>query len=171
MKHPLPPVPGRLACALSKSALCLLIITASLLTTGCQEDTRASKLDSQRASEVSDARLKQAQSNLLATLGQTPATQESRQAGDSVTPRTLAWNPPMTREDGSSLAPGQISGYRIYYRMKHKNDFNIIPLNDASTTRYRLEDMPPGAYEFSITTVDVDGLESRRSDPVEVNLI
>jgi len=31
--------------------------------------------------------------------------------------------------------------------------------------------MQPGAYEFSITTIDVDGLESRRSDPVEVNLI
>jgi hypothetical protein len=142
------------------------------MITGCQEDTRASKLDTQRASEVSDARLKQAQSNLLATLGQSPTAKESQYPADNTeSPRTLAWSPPMTREDGSSLAPGQISGYRIYYRMKHKNDFNIIPLNDASTTRYRLEGMPPGAYEFSITTVDVDGLESRRSDPVEVNLI
>jgi hypothetical protein len=152
--------------------LCLLIIALASMITGCQEDTRASKLDTQRASEVSDARLKQAQSNLLATLGQSPTAKESQYPADNTeSPRTLAWSPPMTREDGSSLAPGQISGYRIYYRMKHKNDFNIIPLNDASTTRYRLEGMPPGAYEFSITTVDVDGLESRRSDPVEVNLI
>jgi hypothetical protein len=165
MKILLPPLPGQ-------AALCLLIIALSSMITGCQEDTRASKLDTQRASEVSDARLKQAQSNLLATLGQSPTAKESQHPADNTeSPRTLAWNPPMTREDGSSLAPGQISGYRIYYRMKHKNDFNIIPLNDASTTRYRLEDMPPGAYEFSITTVDVDGLESRRSDPVEVNLI
>ncbi|MET4027045.1 hypothetical protein ABIE59_002579 [Marinobacter sp. MBR-99] len=165
MKTVLPLLPGR-------ALLCLSIIAITILMTGCQEDTRASKLDSQRASEVSDARLKQAQSNLLATLGQSPTAQESQYSADSAdSPRTLAWNPPMTREDGSSLAPGQISGYRIYYRMKHKNDFNIIPLNDASTTRYRLEGMPPGAYEFSITTVDVDGLESRRSDPVEVNLI
>jgi hypothetical protein len=165
MKILLPPLPGQ-------AALCLLIIALSSMITGCQEDTRASKLDTQRASEVSDARLKQAQSNLLATLGQSPTAKESQYLADNTgSPRTLAWNPPMTREDGSSLAPGQISGYRIYYRMKHKNDFNIIPLNDASTTRYRLEGMPPGAYEFSITTVDVDGLESRRSDPVEVNLI
>ncbi|WP_138436791.1 fibronectin type III domain-containing protein [Marinobacter shengliensis] len=165
MKILLPPLPGQ-------AALCLLIIALSSMITGCQEDTRASKLDTQRASEVSDARLKQAQSNLLATLGQSPTAKESQYPADNTgSPRTLAWNPPMTREDGSSLAPGQISGYRIYYRMKHKNDFNIIPLNDASTTRYRLEGMPPGAYEFSITTVDVDGLESRRSDPVEVNLI
>lgn len=77
----------------------------------------------------------------------------------------------MTREDGSSLAPGQISGYRIYFRLRHSHQFNIIALNDASTTRYILEGMPPGAYEFAISTVDVDGLESRRSDPVHVDLI
>ena|SRR5690554_558576 len=165
MKILLPPLPGQ-------ATLCLLIIALATMITGCQEDTRANKLDPQRSYEVSDARLKQAQSNLLATLGQSPTAKESQYSADSAaSPRTLAWNPPMTREDGSSLAPGQISGYRIYYRMKHKNDFSIIPLEDASTTRYRLEGLPPGAYEFSITTVDVEGLESRRSDPVEVNLI
>jgi hypothetical protein len=31
--------------------------------------------------------------------------------------------------------------------------------------------MAPGAYEFAITTVDIQGLESRRSTPVNVDLI
>ncbi|WP_228128440.1 fibronectin type III domain-containing protein [Marinobacter daepoensis] len=140
-----------------------LALCAAFLVAGCQEDTRASKLDSKRASEVADSRLKQAQGDLLATLGQdTPET---------AAPKTLTWNPPMTREDGTALTPGQIAGYRIYFRLKHRDSFNVIPLSDGSTTRYTLADMPPGAYEFSITTIDVEGLESQRSDPVEVNLI
>lgn len=167
----LPRPAGRKARLLASTMLCALVFSVAGLLSGCQEDKRASKLDSQRASDVADARLKQAQSNLLATLGQSEPKAKSEQEDASVGPRTLAWSAPMTREDGSSLAPGQISGYRIYFRLKHTDTFDIIALNDASTTRYPLEGMPPGAYEFSISTVDVDGLESRRSDPVEVNLI
>lgn len=169
------PAPHRFLRARSAFAL----ILATLVLTGCQEDTRASKMDTQRASQVADSRLKQAQSNLLATLGKPAAADEPyRQSADAgqepatqLTPRTLVWTPPLTREDGSSLAPGQISEYRIYYRLKHKESYDVIALKDAGTTRFVLESMPPGAYEFSITTVDVEGLESRRSDPVQINLI
>lgn len=169
----------------------LAFVLTALTMAGCQEDTRASKMDAQRASQVADSRLKQAQSNLLATF-EKPATADSGQAAtqpaqnaDSsayrapadqeriadAPPKTLVWSAPLTREDGSSLAPGQIAEYRIYYRLKYKDSFNVIALKDAGITRYVLDAMPPGAYEFSITTVDVEGLESRRSDPVEINLI
>ncbi|WP_227663229.1 fibronectin type III domain-containing protein [Marinobacter halophilus] len=156
---------------LTFTGLCVSALIIAPLLSGCQEDSRASKLDPHRASAVADARLKQAQSNLMATFGQ--RTPDARTPHDSFDDRqpTLAWTAPLTREDGSSLAPGQISGYRIYYRLKHTRKFDIIPLSDASTTRYPLNGMPPGAYEFSISTVDVDGLESRRSEPVQVNLI
>lgn len=150
----------------------VVILSVTLLITGCQEDTRASKLDSKRASEVADTRLKQAQEDLLATFGQSqPSEQKTEQTAGVDTRKTLVWNPPLTREDGSALTPGQIAGYRIYYRLKHQDNYSVIPLNDGSKTRYTLSDMQPGAYEFSITTIDIDGLESRRSDPVEVNLI
>src|SRR5690606_21709477 len=98
-----------------------------------------------------------------ADAGQEPATQ--------LTPRTLVWTPPLTREDGSSLAPGQISEYRIYSRPKHKESYDVIALKDAGTTSFVLDSMPPGGYDCSVTTVDVEGLESRRSDPVQINLI
>lgn len=171
MMFSLPRQSGRTVRLLIFAGLCVPALTIAPLLSGCQEDSRASNLDSHRASAVADARLKQAQSNLMATLGQrTPDARNPRNYFD-VRPRTLAWTAPLTREDGSSLAPGQISGYRIYYRLKHTRKFDTIPLNDASTTRYTLNGMPPGAYEFSISTIDVDGLESRRSEPVQVNLI
>lgn len=162
------PHPGQLL----RTAATILGVCAAIFLAGCQEDTRASKLDSKRASEVADSRLKQAQGDLLATLGQSQLDDQKTEHATSVgTPKTLVWNPPLTREDGSALTPGQIAGYRIYYRLKHQDSFSVIPLNDGSKTRYTLSEMQPGAYEFSITTIDVDGLESRRSDPVEVNLI
>ena len=148
-------------------------------------------MDAQRASQVADSRLKQAQNNLLATFRK-PAYAAAEQTAvqpaqgayppayrapadqqqfTQEQPKALVWLAPLTRENGSSLAPGQISEYRIYYRLKYRESFEVITLKDAGITRYTLEAMPPGAYEFSITTVDVEGLESRRSDPVDINLI
>ncbi|MGC8120069.1 fibronectin type III domain-containing protein [Marinobacter sp. VGCF2001] len=159
-------------CRRSHAAATFLGLCAVLLMTGCQEDTRASKLDSKRASEVAGSRLKQAQGDLLATLGQSaPGGEPAEKSTVPGSPKTLVWSPPLTREDGTALSAGQIAGYRIYFRLKHQDSFRTIPLNDPGVTRYVLAEMPPGAYEFSITTVDQDGLESRRSDPVEVNLI
>ena len=156
--------------------LCLSILAcvmAAAVLSGCQEDTRASKLDTQRASEVADERLRQTQGSLLATLGQEPTqTSGSREpTATSEPPRALSWAAPLTREDGTALSPGQIAGYRIYYRLRHQSEFQVINVPDGGITRYSLEPFGPGAYEFAISTVDVDGLESQRSAPVAVNLI
>jgi hypothetical protein len=86
-------------------------------------------------------------------------------------PPVLEWSAPLTREDGSSLADGEIRGYQLYYRLRHQEEFQTLFVKSDSGTRLPLEDFDPGAYEFSITTVDTDGLESRRSDPVAVDII
>ncbi|MEC7814862.1 MAG: fibronectin type III domain-containing protein [Pseudomonadota bacterium] len=168
-RHPFSP-PGRL-----RSCLCVLsCVIAALLLSGCQEDTRASKLDTQRASEVADERLRQTQGSLLATLGQEPTQADTAReptATASERPRALSWTAPLTREDGTALSPGQIAGYRIYYRLRHQSEFQVIKVPDGGTTRYSLAPFDPGAYEFAISTVDVNGLESQRSTPVVVNLI
>jgi fibronectin type 3 domain-containing protein len=77
----------------------------------------------------------------------------------------------LTREDGSSLKPGEIAEFRVYYRLRHQESFRVIRIESPSTTRLSLAEMAPGAYEFAITTVDNEGLESRRSAPVTVDLI
>ncbi|MFV8571889.1 fibronectin type III domain-containing protein [Marinobacter sp. SBS5] len=135
----------------------LALALTALIIAGCQEGGQTSQSDTEQASQYTDSGLKQSAGD------QTSA--------DRVEPKTLVWSAPLTREDGSSLAAGQIAEYRIYYRLKHKDRFNVISVDDASKTKYPLAAMPPGAYEFAITTVDVEGLESRRSASVEVNLI
>jgi hypothetical protein len=155
---------------LSLSALLLLT-----LLTGCQEDARATKTNTARASELADGRLSKATGGLLETFGQqTPADNSITSARDSRVPeppRELTWNAPLTREDGSALALGQIAGFRIYYRLRFEEDYDVISIEDPTANHYSLENLPPGAYEFSITTIDDSGLESRRSEPVTANLI
>lgn len=150
-----------------RALLPALTLLACLALSGCQEDSRATKTSTQRASELADSRLDQATDGLLNTLGQ-PRTH----AGSAATaPRELRWNAPMTREDGSALAPGQIAGFRIYYRLRHQASYQVIRIDSPAVTRFSLDSFPAGAYEFSITTVDTEGLESRRSEPVAVDLI
>lgn len=86
-------------------------------------------------------------------------------------PPVLEWSAPLTREDGSSLADGEIRGYQLYYRLRHQDEFQTLFVDSNEGTRLPLDGFDPGAYEFSITTVDTEGLESRRSDPVAVDII
>lgn len=101
----------------------------------------------------------------VATTEPEPAPEESDK------PPTLNWTAPLTRENGSPLYVGEISGYRIYYRLRHQEQFQEIFLKGGDSTSYTLDSLAPGAYEFTITTLDDDGRESRRSDAVEVDLI
>ncbi|WP_323752184.1 fibronectin type III domain-containing protein [Marinobacter sp.] len=140
-----------------RALLALTLMLAALILAGCQEGGKTAQTDIEQSSQSTDSGLKQP------TGDQTSANR--------LEPKTLVWSAPLTREDGSSLAPGQIAEYRIYYRLKYKDRFEVISVKDTDTTKYPLEAMPPGAYEFAITTVDVEGLESRRSESVEVNLI
>jgi hypothetical protein len=84
---------------------------------------------------------------------------------------TLRWEAPATREDGSRLYISDIKEYRIYYRLRHQETFKAIPLPVDKGTAFTLTRFKPGAYEFSVTAVDDQGRESRRSDGVAVNLI
>ncbi|BES69675.1 hypothetical protein RE428_06930 [Marinobacter nanhaiticus D15-8W] len=83
----------------------------------------------------------------------------------------LQWLAPATRADGSKLYAGEIGGYRIYYKLRHQDAFRIIDIDDAGNTSYPLEGFSPGVYEFSVSTLDVEGLESQRSKAVSVNII
>ncbi|WP_449287427.1 fibronectin type III domain-containing protein [Marinobacter sp. PE14] len=148
------------------SLVLLPLIAASFLLAACQEDSRATSTSSDRAAEIANSRLDKATDGLMTTLGQ------AHKSGDTATePRELTWTAPLTREDGSSLALGEIAEFRIYYRLRHQENYNVILIESSAKTRLSLAEMSPGAYEFAITTVDIEGLESRRSTPVTVDLI
>ncbi|MGP4842851.1 fibronectin type III domain-containing protein [Marinobacter sp. 1Y8] len=109
-----------------------------------------------------------------------PANPESaRNSGDTTTSEkrsgqrvpSLSWVAPATRADGSKLYTGEIKGYRVYYKLRHEDSYQVIQLTDATKTQLRLADFKAGAYEFAVTTMDTDGLESPRSKAVSVNII
>lgn len=77
----------------------------------------------------------------------------------------------MTREDGSSLAPNEISQYHIYYRRAGDTQYKMIRLTDPSTTQLSLSGFASGIYDFEITAVDTNGLESPPSQTVRVTVI
>lgn len=147
----------------------VIVFSLAGFLAGCQEDDRAARTTTSQASELAESRIDLATSSLLNTLGQTGS--ETAQRLEASEPKTLSWNPPLTREDGSALSPGQIAGFRIYYRLRHQDSYSVIPIDDPSVTSFTLGDFSAGAYEFAITTVDVNGLESQRSDPVIADLI
>ena len=84
---------------------------------------------------------------------------------------TLRWEAPATREDGSRLYASDIKEYRVYYRLRHQTQFKEISRPVSEGTAFNLKQFKPGAYEFSVSAVDSEGLESRRSDGVAVDLI
>jgi hypothetical protein len=151
----------------------IVFISALTLLTGCQEDDRANHSTIFRASELANNRLDTAAGGLLETLGQqkNPAKNSVAEKPTAKPPKALSWSAPQTRKDGSALEAENIAGFRIYYRLRHENSFNVIPVDSPDRTSQPLTDLPPGAYEFAITTVDAEGLESRRSAPVLVDLI
>ncbi len=85
-------------------------------------------------------------------------------------PATLVWRAPLTRVDGSKLFPGEISGYRLYFRKRGDQRFTHRKVDDASRTRWVLEGFNPGHYEFAVSTLDTTGLESPRSETLRINI-
>jgi len=84
---------------------------------------------------------------------------------------TLDWEAPVSREDGTLLAEDSIKGYRVYFKLKHESEFAILDISGATETSLKLQEFDPGAWEFAVSTVDKEGLESQRSETVTVNLI
>lgn len=149
--------------------LVILFTPMLLLLTGCQEDDRAAHSTTWRASELANNRLGTAAGGLLKTLGQEDRAEKP--VAQSKPRKNLSWSAPETREDGSPLEPEHIAGFRIYYRLQHTDHFSVIGVDSPGRTSHPLTDLPPGVYEFTITAVDAEGLESRRSEPVLADLI
>lgn len=109
--------------------------------------------------------------NTQASATQTSNTQASSQSAGPASPiPTLAWQEPATREDGSSLAPNEIGGYRVYYKQASASVYKTITLTDPNTTNLTLSGFSPGNYDFYVTAVDTSGLESPPSKTVAVNI-
>jgi hypothetical protein len=83
-------------------------------------------------------------------------------AGTATGSVTLSWTPPTQNEDGSQLT--DLAAYRIHWRRDGGSFSNSARINNPSVTRYVVESLTPGTYEFTATAINSVGVESRFSN-------
>jgi hypothetical protein len=81
---------------------------------------------------------------------------------------TLSWNPPTENVDGSALT--DLAGYRIYYGRDANQLTRTIVISNPGLTRYVIENLAPAHWHFAMTSVNSDGVESRRSTTVSKSI-
>jgi len=74
---------------------------------------------------------------------------------------TISWDPPIENADGSPLT--NLAGYRIYYGRNPDNLARVVVLNNPGLIRHVIENLTPARWHFEMTSVNGDGIESRRS--------
>jgi hypothetical protein len=81
---------------------------------------------------------------------------------------TLSWTAPLTRENGESIAMGELDGYEVRYGQT--DDISALlgktTINLASTMEVTVEGLGKGIWYFTIRTLDVNGAFSDWSIPV-----
>jgi hypothetical protein len=85
-------------------------------------------------------------------------------AGTATGSVTLNWTPPTQNEDGSQLT--NLAAYRILWSRDGSSFRNSVRVNNPSVTRYVVENLTPGTYEFSATAINSAGVESRFSNSI-----
>jgi hypothetical protein len=83
---------------------------------------------------------------------------------------TLSWEAPSEREDGNTLFPSEIEGYRLYMGDSAET-LELVMDVSSTTTQYELEGIATGTYYFSVTTYDAEGNESNFANVVEHSLL
>ncbi len=85
----------------------------------------------------------------------------------------ISWNSPTTYDDGSTLPPANITGYRIYIRTS-STDYNpaVYYFVSAPTTTCPIKNLslPIGQYYLAVTTMDTSDIESVFSNEVLADL-
>jgi predicted phage tail protein len=76
----------------------------------------------------------------------------------------LNWTPPKQNEDGSQLT--DLAAYRILWSRDGSGFNDSVRIDNASVTRYVVENLTPGTYEFTATAINSAGVESRFSNSV-----
>lgn len=108
------------------------------------------------ASSSSVASSSKASSSSVATSSAASSVSSSVAALGSL---QVAWIAPTKRTDGSALAPSEIAGYNVQYRLQGAVAFtNIFVLAPALSVK--IDSLKTGTYEVQLATVDINNLVS-----------
>ncbi|MCM0611342.1 hypothetical protein KFJ24_02490 [Marinobacter sediminum] len=78
----------------------------------------------------------------------------------------LSWTAPLTRENGDSLAMGEIAGFEVVYGSGAENLDQSLAIGDASVEELLVDELTEGTWFFAIRTLDIDGNRSTLSEVV-----
>jgi len=87
---------------------------------------------------------------------------EQTETGVEVGVATLAWTPPTTNTDGTTL--DDLAGYKIYYGKAIGNYTNKIDITNPGIATYVVESLSMGTFYFVVTAYDLSGNESKYSN-------
>ncbi|MFQ5610136.1 MAG: putative Ig domain-containing protein, partial [Woeseiaceae bacterium] len=83
---------------------------------------------------------------------------EVTDAGAATGSVALNWTPPTENEDGSPLM--DLSGYKLYWGRDGGVLGNSVTIDNPSITRFIVDNLTPGSYEFVATAINSAGVES-----------
>lgn len=76
----------------------------------------------------------------------------------------LSWNPPTQNVDGTPLI--DLHGYRIYYGRDPNVLGRMVAVDNPGLSSFVVENLGTGQWFFVMTSVNLDGVESRRTAAV-----
>src|SRR5690606_20160543 len=86
------------------------------------------------------------------------------------TAKTLSWNVPAKRTDGSSFNSRELGGYYLNVKNLSTGKTSQIEISNPDTTSFSLKSMGAGQYVVSIQSYDIDGLTSPESNKVQFTI-
>ncbi|WP_227539350.1 DUF4998 domain-containing protein [Marinobacter sp. Arc7-DN-1] len=95
-----------------------------------------------------------------------PATETTPEETIPANAALLSWTAPLTRENGDSLAMGEIAGLEVVYGTSAESLDQSLAIGDASTDELLVDELTEGTWYFAIRTLDTDGNRSRLSEVV-----
>lgn len=104
--------------------------------------------------------------------GTEPETSEPSAADTTTEPTIpadtalLSWTAPLTRENGESLAMGEIAGFEVVYGTSAEALDQSIAIGDASVDQLLIDQLAAGTWYFAMRTLDIDGNRSQLSNVV-----
>ncbi|PXX89860.1 hypothetical protein DIT71_13915 [Marinobacter vulgaris] len=96
----------------------------------------------------------------------TSTTETTEEVTIAANTALLSWTAPLTRENGVSLAMGEIAGFEVVYGTSAETLDQSIDIEDASVDKLLVEELTEGTWYFAIRTLDTDGNRSRLSEVV-----
>ena len=95
-----------------------------------------------------------------------PATETVPEETIPANAAMLSWTAPLTRENGESLAMGEIAGFEVVYGTSAEALDQSLAIGDASVDELLVDELTEGTWYFAIRTLDTEGNRSRLSEVV-----